>query len=281
MIFNTYIYLFFLAAAAAMDAIPNRFHGDDGAGGMGHQEWDNSFELFSEEDVFRAQEADEVVADGITIPAWEQGSQRHKRGYTGVDIWRGHVAYHQDGFESTGVSYYLRAYDMFPKWYMAQYGWGQWTAQGGSGEEVGTPCARNPRLATCKKVNFPNPALDDMDTSDCSWPEGDERLHKCNFGVCGKEKQPIYGTFEGGVGYWPYMTGSNGVKWMRKYNDNSMPIQQSRQRNSPHLLGIFRPWFCFRQLRRQVRGYVPQHSQPALHPYGGCGAAFEQHPSFD
>lgn len=213
MLILTHIFICFLSVAS-VDVIPNRhFHGDDGSMGI---EWERRFgDTFADDIHTRAQATnDEILAEGITVPAWEQGSQHHHRGYTGVDIWSNHVGYNLPG--KTGVSYYLRAFDMFPKWYMAQFGWGQWTASGKG--SAGTSCARSPRRATCNKVDFPNPALANKAIKDCSWPEGDDRLDQCKFHVCAKEKQPIYGTFEGGMGYWPYMTGSKGVKWMRKYN---------------------------------------------------------------
>lgn len=76
-----------LSVASAVDIILlDRFHGDDSSMGP---EWESSFGFFSENVISCAQETDEVLADGITVPVWEQNSQSHKHGYTGIDTWRG------------------------------------------------------------------------------------------------------------------------------------------------------------------------------------------------
>jgi len=61
---------------------------------------------------------------------------------------------------------------------------------------------------------FGNWANYDEEYKDCTWPDGDQRLLNCKLKNCKYDSQPIYGQFEGGLGYWPYMTEAKGVKWM-------------------------------------------------------------------
>lgn len=159
----------------------------------------------------------------ITRPEWEiNGYPTFNK--AGIDFWNEHVAFHQDGYHSTGFSYYLRAFNMFPRWYTHQFGWGQWAKAGFAVRD--RSCARSPRRMTCHDVAEPfgpgaHPVIQDETngfTTDCTWPEGDERLHNCQYQECRNEDQHIYGTFEGGMGYWRYYTKvARRVKWMGKF----------------------------------------------------------------
>lgn len=154
-------------------------------------------------------------AQGISTPTW--GEPYDVGGEAGLDFMYGGVHWHfPEG--GSGLSYYLRAFDMFPNYYANEFGWGQWIGAGGENPADG-PCPLNPRMLACFKdddVEYwgENPANVYEEFKDCTWPEDDDRLLQCKIDVCGwTDEYPIYGQFEGGVGYWPYVTEASGVKW--------------------------------------------------------------------
>lgn len=154
----------------------------------------------------------------ITVPDWGYPSSNGDPalgGTLGVDF-----AYQSAGYDfergATGISYYIRAFDMFPRHYTNQLGWGQWIAPAES-QDPGTPCPLNPHNIICYPADRdregPNPE-DYPEVIDCTWPEGDPRLFNCIDGWCGEDEYTVFGTFEGGMGFWPYTTGHSGVKLM-------------------------------------------------------------------
>lgn len=167
------------------------------------------------------------AAQDITIPDW--GFPYGPGGQAGVDFMYGGVNWEfgSDGaVGGQGLSYYLRAFDMFPNTYAQELGWGQWIGPGGENPADG-PCPLNPRQIACFGIDdgqsYPwsddrgNPANFEEEFRDCTWPEGDDRLLQCKLDACAfTDGYPIWGTFEGGMGYWPYMTEAKGVKWMGK-----------------------------------------------------------------
>jgi len=110
----------------------------------------------------------------------------------------------------------MRAWDMFPQYYTRQFGWGQWVDDTESVMVTeGKPCQRSPRRMACRDKAFPDVPGEDLSLiKDCTWPEGDPRLLNCAYEICAETEQPVYGIFEGGMGYWPYMTRHSGVKWL-------------------------------------------------------------------
>lgn len=158
------------------------------------------------------------LQNGIRIPDW--GYPGGRGGSAGVDWAYQSVNY---GFDSTntGMSYYIRAFDMFPKHYTSELGWGQWISPSYR-QDAGSSCPLNPHTIMCMPLDGPRPNMfnnNNYNAKACSFPAGDSRLQTdCVYEQCdarsARDEYIVYGTLEGGMGYWPYTTGHNGVKWM-------------------------------------------------------------------
>lgn len=139
-----------------------------------------------------------VLSQTVTIP------EDVSPDFCGINFNYENVAF---GNDRTGWSYYIRLFNLFPNDYVQQFGWGQWSSPG-IDTRLGSTCSRNPHLLACDSGS-------DEPYQDCIWPSGDERLLQCQLDICATQPggeiptYPIYGTFEGGAGHWPYIDGSN------------------------------------------------------------------------
>jgi hypothetical protein len=178
---------------------------------------DASFTSFNAK--YAASEA-QRQAQGISTPEW--GLPYEVGGEGGVDFMYEGVYWKFPEEGGSGLSYYLRAFDMFPNYYANELGWGQWIGTRGENPADG-PCSLNPRILSCFKeedVEYwgDNPANFEKELKDCTWPEDNDELLQCKIDDCAfTDGYPIYGQFEGGMGYWPYMTEASGVKWMGEW----------------------------------------------------------------
>lgn len=227
-------------------------------------------------------------AGTITYPPW--GEPYNIGGEAGIDFLREAVNW-DFGFDGTGhgdgLSYYIRAFDLYPGIYGNELGWGQWIGPGGE-QPQGGPCALSPRLLACANLEddyfayafeeFGNWANYEEEFKDCTWPEDDDRLLNCKMDNCQYDSQPIYGTFEGGMGYWPYMTEAKGVKWMGKspiYISNT-----TRVRSIESVLLTIRSIHSSRisvWILQQVRYYFPAYVSPVMYLHGWFHSDIEQH----
>lgn len=153
-----------------------------------------------------------ALQDGITIPDW--GYPDEPGGFAGVDFAYQSVNYGFNDVGATGMSYYLRAFDIFPRHYTKQLGWGQWIGPAHL-QEPGSSCPLNPHNLICYPSDKDGPNPENYpEVLDCTWPDGDPRLGDCADGWCADDERFVFGGFEGGMGYWPYTTGHSGVKFL-------------------------------------------------------------------
>lgn len=152
----------------------------------------------------------------IVVPEWGTPSRfdNAEGGFAGIDFGYGSAGFDFGDDGVTGISYYLRAFDMFPKHYTNQLGWGQWLNPEHPQDE-GSSCPMNPHTVICYPSDADGPNPEDYDeVRDCTWPEGSSNLDMCMDVICGWDDRNVIGAFEGGMGYWPYTSGHKGVKWL-------------------------------------------------------------------
>lgn len=201
-----------LVFTLSVTAIGGAVHGDSGGRLRNVERRTSSQKAALAEERIEAQSKNTTRAlqNVIVIPDWGYPSSDgdpSTGGFAGVDFAYQSVAYQH---AATGMSYYLRAFDMFPRHYTNQLGWGQWVKPNDH-QKPGASCPLNPHNLVCYPADKegPNP-FNDGPAVDCTWPEGDSRLGDCS--MC--DNNIVYGGFEGGMGYWPYTTGHSGVKFM-------------------------------------------------------------------
>ena len=90
------------------------------------------------------------LQEEVIIPEWGTPSRydNEEGGFAGIDFgyFSAQMDYGEDGL--TGVSYYIRAFDLFPKHYTNQLGWGQWINPNVP-QPAESSCPLNPHVIIC------------------------------------------------------------------------------------------------------------------------------------